>query len=82
MKATEIDAFRQVLAQLEALHQEMANAAKKSPDKAVSAVKVRFVNVILSEAAKVLGRSKPNIGFDQFELDDLPSASDVSFVAA
>src|SRR5690242_198369 len=80
MNLAAIEIFRKMLAQLDALHQEMGSAAKKSPDKTVSAFKVKFANKVLEQAVGILGDSAPALGFSQFDLDDLPTASDVSFI--
>jgi hypothetical protein len=82
MNAAEVDAFRKMYAQLEALHQEAGSLAKKDPGKSLSALKVNLTNAILSNARGVLASSAPNLDFMSFDLDDLPTASDVSFVAA
>ena len=80
MKADEVEAFRKMAAQLDALHQEMLTASKKSPDKPVSAFKVKFVNAVLAQADDVLGASRPALGFSQFDEEDLPTASDMSLI--
>jgi len=80
MNADQIENFRKMLAQLEGIHQEMGVALKKNPDKSASAFKVKFVNAVLKQASDVLGSSAPDIGFDGFDPDDLPTASDVSMV--
>jgi hypothetical protein len=78
----EVESFRRMAAQLEALHQEISAASKKGPDKAVSAFKVKYANLILREAWEVLGASAPSVGFFEFDADELPTASDVSLIVA
>ncbi|MDA9401499.1 hypothetical protein XH79_22595 [Bradyrhizobium sp. CCBAU 45389] len=69
-------------AQLDALHQEATAASKKHPDKPVSKFKVDLANSVLAAASQVLGPSAPTLNFRQFDTDDLPSNSDLSFVVS
>ena len=80
MTEQQIEDFRKMLAQLEALHQEMTAATKRGADKPINAFKVRLANSILAQADQVLGDAKPSLGFEAFSEDDLPTASDVSFI--
>jgi hypothetical protein len=80
MNAEQVEAFRAMAAQLDALHQEASAAAKKAPDKSVSAFKINLANNILKSAKAVLGKSAPVLGFESFDIDDLPTNSDLSFV--
>ncbi|WP_407193463.1 hypothetical protein [Bradyrhizobium sp. STM 3566] len=82
MTAEEVEQFRKMAAQLEALHQEATAASKKQPDKPVSKFKVELANSVLETAKQVLGTSAPTLSFERFDTDDLPSNSDVSFVVS
>lgn len=82
MNAQEVDLFRKMLAQLEALHSESVSLMKKSSDKPVSALKIKLANNILSNTSIVLGSSQPDFGFTSFDLDELATASDLCFVVA
>ena len=80
MTEGEIEDFRKMVAQLDALHQEMTAATKRGADKPINAFKVRLANSILTQADHVLGDAKPALGFKSFDENDLPTASDVSFI--
>lgn len=80
MKSKEVEAFRQMAAQLDALHQEVVAASKKAADKPVTSFKINLANSILANARKILGASAPLLGFEKFDEDDLPTMSDLSFV--
>lgn len=80
MNHEEVEVFRKMAAQLDALHLEAIAASKKSPDKPVSAFKVNLANSVLEHAKRVLGSSAPALDFVNFEKDDLPTNSDMSFV--
>ena len=82
MNGSDVEKFRKMIAQLDALYEEATAASKKAPDKPVSSFKIRIANTILKEANSVLGSSKPGMGFLAFDEDDLPTASDLSFVIA
>ncbi|UFS76037.1 hypothetical protein LPB73_01040 [Tardiphaga sp. 37S4] len=80
MTADEVEKFRKMAAQLDALHQEATAASKKLPDKPVSKFKVELANSVLETAKQVLGTSAPTLSFERFDVDDLPTNSDLSFV--
>lgn len=80
---TEADAekLEKLLRQLHGLHSEISLLAKKSPNDAVNAFKLKLINKVLQAGNDVLGDSyKPFADFSLFDLDDLPSNSDVTVV--
>src|ERR1700752_2801121 len=59
----------------------MALLAKSKPDNLVNTFKLEFVNEKLAEAnAFLIGEYKPFASFTQFDLERLPSNSDVVLV--
>lgn len=81
MNATEINLFEKIQAQLEGLLTEVTILSKKSPNDGVNKFKLKFINEIISSSNKLLGKTyKPLDSFEQFEEDDLPSNSDVTFI--
>jgi hypothetical protein len=82
MNAEQVEQFRKMAAQLDALHQEASAASKKHPDKPVSKFKVDLANAVLAAAKTVLGNSSPTLSFEKFDADDLPTNSDLSFVVS
>jgi len=82
MTSEEVEQFRKMAAQLDALHQEATAASKKQPDKPVSKFKVELANSVLETSKKVLGSSAPTLNFERFDADDLPTNSDLSFVVS
>jgi hypothetical protein len=81
MNQQEVEEFRKMAAQLDALHQEAIAWSKKHPDKPVSKFKIDLANTVLETARKVLDTSAPTLDFEKFNTDDLPTNSDLSFVA-
>lgn len=80
---TDADAekLEKLLRQLHGLHSEISLLAKKSPNDAVNAFKLKFINKVLQAGNEVLGDNyKPFADFSLFDLDDLPSNSDVTVV--
>ena len=66
---------------MEGLHKEITALTRKSPNDAVNEFKLRFINSVIAEANLLLGdKYKPLQGFEQFNSDDLPSNSDVTFI--
>jgi hypothetical protein len=81
MKVIEINLFEKTQAQLEGLLTEVTILSKKSPNDGVNKFKLKFINEIISSSNKLLGKTyKPLDSFEQFEEDDLPSNSDVTFI--
>ena len=79
----DIEVLEKTRGQLRVIHQEVSILSKKSPNDAVNVFKLRLINSILKAANGLLGESyRPLAGFEQFEEDDLPSTSDVTFVVA
>lgn len=81
MKKKEIEQFEKIHAQIEGFHNEISTLAKKSPNDGLNEFKIKLINQVLLLANKILGeRYKPFKDFQSFNLDDLPSNSDVTFV--
>jgi len=83
MKRSDVDNFEKLNAQLDSLHQEMSMLAKKSPNDAVNAFKIRLVNTTLELCNELFGaKYKPFAEFVTFQTDELPSNSDVTFIVS
>lgn len=75
-----IDTFEKLKGQLDGLQQEISVLAKKSPNDALNAFKMRFVNATIGQCNAFFGA--PFDDFTEFSADDLPSNSDVTFILA
>src|SRR5690554_1796537 len=81
MNKQDINNFEKTQSQLEGLLVEVTNLAKKSPNDGVNKFKLKFINEIILNSNKILGKSyKPLDSFEKFDEDDLPSNSDVTFI--
>ena len=81
MKRSEIDEFEKLASQLDSLHSEMSVLSKKSPNDAVNPFKIKLINSTLDHCNGFLGEKyRPFADFDSFNVDDLPSNSDVTFI--
>ena len=82
MKTKEdIEAFERMMGQLKGLYNEISQLAKKSPNDAVNAFKLKFVNRVLSTANLILDAGyRPFVEFSEFNSDDLPTNSDVTMM--
>lgn len=77
----DIEQLEKLIGQLEGLHAEITALAKKSPNDAVNAFKLKLINKVLEFGNVVLGDAyRPIEDFQQFDLDDVPSTSDVAMV--
>ena len=83
MKRTQIDELEKLIGQLESFYKELAVLSKKSPNDAVNKFKLRFVNMTLKNCNAFLCKKyKPFDDFNQFDMDDVPSNSDLTFIIA
>ncbi len=81
MNKQDINNFEKTQSQLEGLLVEVTNLAKKSPNDGVNKFKLKFINEIILNSNKILGKAyKPLDSFEKFDEDDLPSNSDVTFI--
>jgi hypothetical protein len=81
MKAKDVDFFEKVKAQLQQLQNEVSALSKSKPDNPINKFKLGFINEKLGEANIILtGEFKPFREFTLFNIDELPSNSDVVMV--
>lgn len=77
----ELERLEKLIGQLQGLHSEVTALAKKSPNDAVNTFKLKLINKVLGSGNSVLGDAyRPIDDFEQFDLDDVPSTSDVAMV--
>ncbi len=82
-KQSDIDKFEKVEAQLNALHKELGVLSKKKPDDGINPFKLKLVNSVLEKANELLEKKyKPFPDFELFDMDDIPTNSDVVMILA
>lgn len=84
MKTNEdVENLEKLIGQLQGLHSEISQLAKKSPNDGLNVFKLKLVNKVLQSGNEVLaGRHIPFDDFRQFEESDLPTNSDVTMILA
>ena len=83
MKHADVEKLEKIMGQIEGLHREVSALAKKAPNDGLNTFKLKFVNLALANANGLLGKNyKPMDGFEQFDADELPTNSDVTFILA
>lgn len=84
MKTIEdVEKLEKLIGQLQGLHSEISQLAKKSPNDGLNIFKLKLVNKVLQSGNEVLvGRYIPFDDFRQFEESDLPTNSDVTMILA
>jgi hypothetical protein len=81
MKTKDVDFFEKVKAQLNQLHNEVSALSKSKPDNPINKFKLTFINEKLEEANTILvGEFKPFKDFKLFNVDELPSNSDIVMI--
>ena len=77
----QVERLEKVSGQMDGLHKEITTLVKKSPNDGLNKFKINFVNAIIEDANSILGAThKPLADFDQFDVDDVPTTSDVAFI--
>ncbi|SRR5216684_1772518 len=77
----EVEALERLIGQLSGLHAEISQLAKKSPNDALNAFKLRLVNKVIAAGNAVLPKGyRPFKDFEQFDSDDMPTNSDVTMI--
>lgn len=84
MKSYEqIDEFTKLLLQTDKLLSDFLELSKKKPNDAVNKFKLKIVNNLLSTSNKIITKKyMPFEDFDLFDVDDLPTNSDVVVILA
>jgi hypothetical protein len=77
-----MDKTRVVIAKLDGVHGEMIAAVKRNAGSPVTSFQLKLINGVLAQANALLKDDLPFDGFSQFDMDDLPTAGDVSMVIA
>lgn len=73
--------FERINGQLEGIHEEISILSKRNPDGKINTFKIQFINKIIEQANGILQtKYLPLESFTQFDVDMLPSNSDVVFI--
>jgi hypothetical protein len=81
MKATDVNFFEKVKAQLGQLRSEVSALSKSKPDNPINKFKLGFINEKLAEANTILtGEFTPFKDFTVFDVENLPTNSDVVMI--
>src|SRR6266481_10108708 len=81
MKTQDVDVFEKIKGHLRQLHNEVSALSKHKPDSLMNKFKLTFINEKLGEANAILvGEFKPFKEFFLFNVDELPTNSDVVMV--
>jgi hypothetical protein len=77
------DELEKLMGQLEGIHSEISVLAKKSTSDGVNDFKLKIVNAVVQKCNEMFGKEYRPIGsFEQFDADQVPSNSDVTFVVS
>lgn len=82
MKTREdVEALERLIGQLQGLHNEISQLAKKAPNDAVNTFKLKLTNKVIETGNTVLGEGyRPFVEFEEFDVDDVPTNSDVTLI--
>jgi len=76
-----VETFEKISGQLSSMYEEIGALSKKNPDGPLKEFKIKFVNSIISQCNTILeDKGRPFAEFEQFDIDTLPTASDVVMI--
>jgi hypothetical protein len=79
--SNDVEALENLIVQLRGMHTEISQLAKKSPNDALNAFKLKLVNKIIATGNAILPEGyRPFEDFEQFDTDDVPTNSDVTLI--
>src|SRR5437868_10035434 len=81
-KQEDIREFEKLEQQLQSFLREISELSNKKPNDAVNKFKLKFINSTLENLNRLLADYRPFKDFDSFDVDDLPSNSDVVVILA
>jgi hypothetical protein len=76
-KKEDVPEFEKLEQQLHSFLAEVSELSKKRPNDPLNKFKLKFINATLSKLNSLLKDDRPFADFEQFDVDDLPSNSDV-----
>jgi hypothetical protein len=79
-KKGDIAEFEKLEQQLHSFLADVSELSKKKPDDPLNKFKLKFINTTLFRLNGILKDDRPFSGFKQFDVDDLPTNSDVVLI--
>ncbi len=76
-KEEDVEQFEKLEQQLHSFLTEISELSKKRPNDPLNKFKLKFINATLSKLNGLLKDDRPFTDFAEFDVDDLPSNSDV-----
>jgi len=81
MTEKQVAIYEKIFYQFNEFHSELSVLSKKSPNDGVNKFKLKFANQLLTDANELLREShKPFEDFEVFDVDDVPTNSDVVLI--
>jgi hypothetical protein len=74
--------FEKLEQQLHSFLEEISELSKKKPNDGLNKFKLKFINLTLDGLNKLLAEHRPFAEFETFNVDDLPTNSDVVVILA
>ena len=81
-KEEDVWEFEKLEQQLHSFLAEISELSKKKPNDGLNKFKLKFINSTLDGLNKLIGEHRPFAEFETFNVDDLPTNSDVVVILA
>jgi|SRR5208283_2370381 len=77
----DVEALERLIGQLKGLQAEISQLARKAPNDAVNAFKLKLINKVINAGNGVLRENyRPFMEFEEFDTDTVPTNSDVTMI--
>lgn len=73
----DVQEFEKLEQQLHSFLAEISELSKKKPNDPLNKFKLKFINITLAQLNQLLNDNRPFHDFEQFDVDSLPTNSDV-----
>lgn len=80
MQRKDVEKYSELYSKLFSMKGDIALLSAKKPNETVNEFKLKLINKLLAQINELIGKFKPEADFEAFNLDVLPTNSDVLMV--
>lgn len=77
MQRKDVEKYSELYSKLSSMKGDIALLSAKKPNETVNEFKLKVINKVLAQINELIGEFKPEDAFEAFDLDVLPTNSDV-----
>lgn len=80
MQRKDVEKYSELYSKLSSIKGDVAQLSAKKPNETVNEFKLKLINKLLAQINELIDKYKPEDDFDSFDLDVLPTNSDVLMI--